>query len=185
MSGARRLVPPTDPVEIEHEGERLEAERGEPLAFALIAAARLPLARSPKLHRPRGPYCLRGACDGCLARVDGVPNVMTCQRVALGGERIDTQNVLGTRGVDALRAADFLFPRGIDHHRLLAGIRGVSSVVQTFARRVAGLGKLPEAIETTRPARRREVDVLVIGGGPAGLGAAAALGAPAFLVDDA
>lgn len=179
-----RTRPIVDPVEIFHDGTRVVAERGEPLAFALIAADRLPLARSPKLHRPRGPYCLRGGCDGCLARVDGVPDVMTCQHGARGGERIETQNVLGTRGVDALRAADFLFPKGIDHHRLFAGIRGVSEVVQTFARQVAGLGKLPDEAEPIRPAARRAVDVLVIGGGASGLGVAAALGERVLLVDD-
>ena len=64
------------------------AERGEPLAVALLGAGKITLARSPKLHRPRAPSCLRGACDGCLARVDGVPNVMTCLRAARGGEMI-------------------------------------------------------------------------------------------------
>jgi sarcosine oxidase subunit alpha len=179
-----RVTPPTDPVEILHDGDRIVAQRGESLAHALIAADRLPLARSPKLHRPRGPYCLRGGCDGCLARVNGVPNVMTCQKSASGGERVETQNVLGTRGVDALRAADFLFPRGIDHHRLFAGIRGVSGVVQSFARRIAGLGKLPDAAEAARAATRRELEVLVIGGGAAGLSALAELPEGAVLVDD-
>lgn len=179
-----RVKPPENPVEIHHDGARVVAERGEPLAHALIAADRLPVARSPKLHRPRGPYCLRGGCDGCLARVDGEPNVMTCLRPARGGEKIETQNVLGTRGVDALRAADFLFPRGIDHHRLFAGIRGVSGIVQSFARRVAGLGTLPDATLLPTSATRRDVDVLVIGGGAAGLAALAELPEGAVLVDD-
>jgi sarcosine oxidase subunit alpha len=181
----RRLAAPRDPVEVFHDETPVVAERGEPLAFALIAAERLPIARSPKLHRPRGPYCLRGGCDGCLARVDGVPNVMTCQRLARGGEEIETQNVLGTRGVDALRAADFLFPKGIDHHRLFAGIRGVSEVVQSFARQVAGLGRLPNSVEEIRAAERLEVDVLVVGGGRAGLELGAALGRRALVVGDA
>src|SRR5688572_16807172 len=96
----RRLRPVRSPVEISHDGDTIVAERGEPLAAALLAAGRVSLARSPKLHRPRGPFCLRGGCDGCLARVDGVPNVMTCLTPARGGERIETQNVLGTRGID-------------------------------------------------------------------------------------
>jgi sarcosine oxidase subunit alpha len=183
---ARRLEPPKDPVAIEHDGDRLVAERGEPLAHALIAADRLLLARSPKLHRPRGPYCLRGACDGCLARVNGVPNVMTCLRPAFGGERVETQNVLGTRGVDMLRATDFLFPRGMDHHRLFAGVRGLSSVVQKFARRVAGLGRLPSDAGSLGEARQSDADVLVVGAGAAGLAAAAELsGFAARVADDA
>ena len=94
--------------------------------------------------------------------------------------------MLGTRGIDALRAADFLFPHGIDHHRLFAGIRGVSGVVQSFARRVAGLGTLPDEVAPIRDATRLAADVLIVGGGPAGLAAAAELtGARVILVDDA
>ncbi|MGO8992824.1 MAG: (2Fe-2S)-binding protein, partial [Polyangiaceae bacterium] len=74
----RRLVPPRDAVSITLDGERIVAERGEPIAAALLGAGKWTLARSPKFHRPRGPSCMRGACDGCLARVDGVANVMTC-----------------------------------------------------------------------------------------------------------
>jgi sarcosine oxidase subunit alpha len=179
-----RLREPIDAVTLEHDGTRIIAERGEPLAVALLASDRVLLARSPKLHRPRGPYCLRGACDGCLARVNGVPNVMTCLTSAQGGERVETQNVLGSRGVDLLQASDFLFPHGVDHHRLLAGMRGVSSVVQSFARRVAGLGKIPDRALPALAAQRADVDVLVVGGGSAGLAAAERLAARALVADD-
>src|SRR5688572_6109783 len=88
------------PVTIYLDGAAVPADQGEPLAVALVASGRVTLARSPKLHRPRAPSCLRGACDGCLARVDGVPNVMTCLRPAAGGERIEVQNVIGSRRAD-------------------------------------------------------------------------------------
>ncbi|HEY6561895.1 MAG TPA: (2Fe-2S)-binding protein [Polyangiaceae bacterium] len=181
----RRIQPIRHPVRIEHDGSAVFAERGEPLAAALIAGERLLLGRSPKLHRPRGPYCLRGSCEGCLARVDGVPNVMTCLVPAHGGERIITQNVLGSRRTDLLRATDFLFPHGIDHHRLFAGVAGLSSVVQAFARRAAGLGKLPDRELLRGRASRTRVRCLVAGAGAAGLSAAIELGGGAWLVDDA
>ncbi|MEB2310645.1 MAG: (2Fe-2S)-binding protein [Sorangiineae bacterium] len=167
-----------------HDGASVTAERGEPLAIALLAAGRGPLSRSSKLHRPRGAWCLRGGCEGCLARVDGVPNVMTCRHAVRGGEVVETQNVVGTRKLDALRATDFLFPRGMDHHRLFAGVAGLSPVVQRIARRIAGLGRLPDATRAPVAAERRETDVLVVGGGATGLAAAAALGGRALLVDD-
>jgi sarcosine oxidase subunit alpha len=182
---ARRIKPLRRPVAIDHDGDAVFAEQGEPLAAALIAAERLLLGRSPKLHRPRGPYCLTGSCEGCLARVDGAPNVMTCLVPAQGGEHVSTQNVLGSRRTDLLRATDFLFPRGIDHHRLFAGVTGVSSMVQAFARRVAGLGTLPERAVLRGRAEQTRVRELVIGGGAAGLSAAIELGAGAWLVDDA
>ncbi len=180
----RRVGAPKRPVEFSHDGDTLVADRGEPIASALIAADRLTLARSPKLHRPRGPYCFRGSCDGCLARVNGEPNVTLCLRPARGGEVVETQNVLGARQLDLLQAADFLFPRGIDHHRLLAGVPVASRAVETFARKVAGLGRLPDSAGAVRVRPERTTRVLVVGGGAAGLAAAEALGAVRPLVAD-
>jgi sarcosine oxidase subunit alpha len=170
-----RVRPPTDPVPITFDGEEILAQRGEPIAAALVAAGKLVVARSPKFHRPRGPSCLRGACDGCLARVDETPNVMTCMTPCAEGTAVVTQNRLGPREADLLRMTDWFFPDGMNHHELFAGVPGVQNVMQAFARRVAGLGKLPHAIEAGRRAARREVDAVVVGAGPAGMAIATRL----------
>ena len=94
---------------------------------------------------------------------------MTCLVPARGGEQIETQNVVGTRELDLLAASDFMFPRGFDHHRLFAGITGLTNVVQAFARRVAGLGKIPDEALLPRTARHSDVDVLIVGAGACGL----------------
>jgi sarcosine oxidase subunit alpha len=183
----RRLIAVRDPVTIYLDGKAVVAERGEPAAIALLAAGRVALARSPKFHRPRGPACLRSACDGCLARVDGVPNVTLCRVPATDGMRIETQNVVGSRDTDLLRMTDWFFPKGMDHHELFAGIPGGARVMQALARRVAGLGKLPAHEARRRPARRRQADVLVVGAGPAGVAAALELsrrGRKVEVVDD-
>lgn len=181
---ATRLGKPSDAVELSHDGHALIAQRGEPLALALIAADRLLLSRSPKLHRARGPYCLRGACEGCLVRVNGQPNQAACRILVQGGEQVETQNVLGTRETDLLAATDFLFPQGIDHHRLMAGVRGASPLVAALARRVAGLGRLPDSARPAQPAKRVELPLLIVGGGASGLKAAARFGSRATLADD-
>jgi sarcosine oxidase subunit alpha len=183
----RRTRALRDPVTVTLDGDAIPAERGEPLAVALLASDKVTLARSPKLHRPRGPGCLRGGCDGCLARVDGVPNVMTCLRPVAGGERVETQNVVGSRKADLLRVTDWFFPKGIDHHHLMAGIPGLQDVMQSFARKVAGLGRLPSEPEAPRPARRIDVAAAVVGAGPAGVAAASRLasrGLSVALIDD-
>jgi sarcosine oxidase subunit alpha len=181
---ATRLGQPPDAVELSHDGERIVARRGEPLALSLLAADRVLLSRSPKLHRPRGPYCLRGACEGCLVRVNGLPNLPACRVLVQGGEEVETQNVLGTRETDLLAAADFLFPQGVDHHRLLAGVRGLGPLVGNFARRIAGLGRVADRAPAPQQAERLELPALIIGGGRRGLAAAARLGKRATLVDD-
>lgn len=181
---ATRLGTNSDQVELTHDGERVVAQRGESLALALIAADRLLLSRSPKLHRARGPYCLRGACEGCLVRVNGLPNQAACRTLVQGGERVETQNVLGSRETDLLAAADFLFPQGIDHHRLMAGVRGLSPIVGSFARRIAGLGTLADQASPVHSAERLELPVLIVGGGRKGLAVAAELGRLATLADD-
>ncbi|AKT39773.1 2Fe-2S iron-sulfur cluster-binding protein [Chondromyces crocatus] len=173
----RRTRALRDPVTVQIDGDPVPAERGEPLAVALLASDNVRLARSPKLHRPRGPSCLRGACDGCLARVDGVPNVMTCARPARGGEQIETQNVIGSRNADLLRVTDWFFPSGLDHHHLMAGIPGLQDVMQSFAQKIAGLGRLPNEPLKPRPARRLDVDAAIVGGGPAGVAVASRLAA--------
>jgi sarcosine oxidase, subunit alpha len=177
-----------NPVTISFDGDSLLAEAGEPLATTLIAAGHLALARSPKFHRPRGPSCMRAACDGCLARVDGVPNVMTCLTPAAEGTTIESQNRLGPRDLDLLRMTDWFFPDGMNHHELFAGVPGVQRVMQIFARRVAGLGKIPTASLAPRPARRVDEDVLVIGAGASGMAVANAFvarGRKVRIVDDA
>src|SRR5258708_6144962 len=184
-----RLRPPSDPVTILLDGRRLIAGRGEPAAVAVIAEGNVALARSPKFHRPRGPSCLRAACDGCLARVNGVPNVMTCRVPATEGMLIETQNVVGSRDVDLFRMADWFFPEGMNHHELFAGVPGVERVMQALARRVAGLGRLPAEAGDPRPteASRREVAVFGVGTGPAGMAAAielASRGRHVELLDD-
>ncbi|HEX8789809.1 MAG TPA: 2Fe-2S iron-sulfur cluster-binding protein [Polyangiaceae bacterium] len=185
----RRLEPLRDPVKMHFDGHAVTAERGEPVAVSLLAAGHLAIARSPKFHRPRGPGCLRAGCDGCLARVDDEPNVMTCRVPAADGMRIETQNVVGSRDTDLLRMADWFFPEGMNHHELFAGVPGVQRVMQALARRVAGLGRLPagEAVPP-REAHRRQVDALVVGAGPAGMSTAMLLvkkGRRVEVVDDA
>ena len=51
---------------------------GEMLAAALFAAGYRRLRDSPRSAAPRGMFCLMGACQECLVRVDGKP-VLACQ----------------------------------------------------------------------------------------------------------
>ncbi len=183
-----RIAPLRDPVTVVFDGEPLLAERGEPLAASLVGSDKLLIARSPKYHRPRGLACFRGGCDGCLARVDGRPNVMTCLHPAAEGATIATQNRMGTRETDLLELTDWFFPGGLNHHELFAGVPGLSDAMLAFARRITGLGRLPVTSAPVQSATRRSVDVMIVGAGPFGMTAASALvrsGRSVEVVDDA
>ena len=187
---ARRLAAQTiaERVTVDHDGAAIAAVAGEPLAVALLAAERLTLARSAKYHRPRGAMCLRGDCDGCLVRVDGVPNVMSCQTPVRAGMTVQSQNAFPTASVDVLRVTDWFFPKHLDHHHLFVGFgAAVNRTMQVFARRMSGLGTLPDAIASFPPAEAVTVDALVVGGGTSGVACANALardGASVLLVEE-
>ncbi len=182
-----RRAPILDRVEVTVDGEPLAAERGEPVAVALLAAGRRLFGRSVKYHRPRGPLCLEGRCDGCLMRVDGVPNVMTCRVGAAQGMRVETQNVVGTARLDLLAATDWFFPEGMDHHHMFTRFGPINRLMQKLARHIAGVGRLPDAPLPRVAPRELDVDVLVVGGGRAGIvaaNAAAREGASVLLVEE-
>jgi sarcosine oxidase, subunit alpha len=176
-------VPPRgQPCTIEHDGQELPAVEGEPLAVALFAGGVRVLARSPKFHRPRGPFCFDGHCGSCLLRVDGNPNVRACMVPVRPGLVCTGQNAFPSTDLDALALADWLFPGGMDHHTLMTGHRLANAFLVKLVRQMGGSGTLPDVAAEPRGrsprARTRVVDVVVVGAGPAGLSAASALVSP-------
>jgi sarcosine oxidase, subunit alpha len=173
----RRLPPPTGPeLTIEFERKPLRALEGEPAACALLAAGESVFSRSIKYHRPRGPFCMAGSCSNCLMRIDGVPNRFSCRTPVQPGMRIERQNAYPSVKVDVFSSIDWLFPKGMDHHSMFAGVPVAEKVMATVARHLAGLGLLPDAPPPApRPAERLSVDVVVVGAGAAGLAAAEVL----------
>lgn len=160
------------------DGSRVPARAGESVAAALLAAGRPLLSRSPKYHRPRGPFCLAGSCGQCLVRVEGQPNVRACRTPCRQGLRVETQNAWPGAAHDLLGAVDWLAPRGVDHHHLLTRPPVLNRLAVGLSRSLAGTGRLPGAPPAPWPPVREErFDALVVGGGPAGLGAAEALAA--------
>ncbi len=169
-----RLAP--EPISIDFEGTPVRATEGEPIACALLESGETVFSRSVKYHRPRGPFCFAAACSHCLMRVDGVPNVFTCKTPARPGLRIERQNAYPSVELDVFAATDWLFPHGLDHHEMFAGVPIAQPVMQKVARHLAGLGLLPD--EPAPPRASAEVlrpRVAIVGSGPAGLAAATEL----------
>src|SRR5436309_5006286 len=165
------------------DGDAIEAQLEDSIAAALLRAGVTTFTRSIKYHRPRGPFCFQGSCGQCLMRVDGVPSRLACRVPVEEGMARERQNAPLGVDTDGFRAADFLFPEGLDHHHLLTGSRVLGRVALEIARRLAGLGELPEAVQPPMQGDLRVADIVIVGGGPAGLAAARAAGARALLLE--
>jgi sarcosine oxidase subunit alpha len=162
------------------DGRAVPARRGEPVAAALLAAGRPLISRSAKYHRPRGAFCLAGSCGTCLVRAGGLPSRRSCRTPCRDGLAVETQNAIPDARHDLLGIIDPLTPRGLDHHHLATWSAVANRAAVGVARRLAGLGTLPDAAalpaaRAAGPVREETWDVLVAGAGPAGLAAAEAL----------
>lgn len=175
-------------LEVQIADTTVRAYPDESVAAAALASGARVLSRSLKYHRPRTFFCLEGHCSGCLVRLSGVPNLRACQAPCTPGAEVQGQNAFPSAEVDLLGAVDFLFARGMDHHTLMTGSSVLNRLANKVVRQLSGLGKLPETASSELPAvHRYDVDVCVIGGGPAGLAAAreiARAGRSVVLVDD-
>lgn len=90
----------TNVVEIEVDGQPIQALDGEPIASALLAAGVQVFRFTNKRHTARGIFCGIGRCTDCMMVVDGVPNVRTCVTPVRAGMKVETQYGLGTKAED-------------------------------------------------------------------------------------
>ena len=184
MALGRRLEPQEgnpfergEPVQFQFEGRPLQGYDNEPLAVALLAAGVGIFGRSTKYRRPRGPVCLRGHCSGCLMRVNGVPNVRTCETPCRSGMVVERQTGWPSAGLDLFRAVDLLSGERLDHHGTFTASSVLNRLAGGVVRRLSGLGEPPSADpKKPVPVSRFQADAVVIGAGAAGLAAGRALG---------
>jgi len=88
-------LPQAQVVEIEVDGETIQAYAGEPIAAALLASGRQVFRYTNKKKIPRGIFCGIGRCTDCMMVVNGTPNVRTCVTPVQAGMKIETQYGLG------------------------------------------------------------------------------------------
>ncbi|MDZ4312162.1 MAG: sarcosine oxidase subunit alpha family protein [Cypionkella sp.] len=185
LSKGGRLIDRSAPQEFSFNGKKMRGLAGDTLAAALLANDQMLLGRSFKYHRPRGlvaagpeePNALVGL--GREGRFE--PNQRVTTTELFDGLEAASQNHWPTLefdvGVINNTLARFL-PGGFYYKTFMWPRAAWKHVFEPIIRRSAGLGKAP----TARDADRYEYtysfcDVLVIGGGIAGLQAALVAGA--------
>jgi sarcosine oxidase subunit alpha len=183
----------TRPLRFSFDGAPVTGLDGDTIASALLASGRDVLSRSFKYHRPRGELCGCGRCGNSLVEVDGAPGVRACGEPLREGMSVAHQNAWPSLSFDAMRATDLLggpfTPVGF-YYKTFIRPRRLWPLYERALRGAAGLGRLPRhqaEREWRTQHRRRHCDVLVIGGGLAGLSAALAaarLGADVVLCDE-
>jgi sarcosine oxidase, subunit alpha len=175
------------------DGKEVNALEGDTIGSALFASGRRTFSRSFKYHRPRGLLCCAGQCPNCLVQVDGAPGVRACTEPVREGMQVVHMNASPSLDFDVMRATDKVAgpftPPGF-YYKTFIRPRRLWPLYEKVLRHAAGLGKLrksqPER-EWRTDYRRRHSDVLVVGGGAAGLSAAIAaaeLGADVVLCDE-
>jgi sarcosine oxidase, subunit alpha len=175
------------------DGKPVTAFEGDTIGSALYAEGRRIFSRSFKYHRRRGLMCCAGHCPNCLVAVDGAPGIRACTEPAQQDARVEHLNANPSLEFDAMAVTDAVggpfTPPGF-YYKTFIRPRRLWPVYEWVLRHAAGLGRLPknQPERTWRTEyRRRHADVLVVGGGHAGLSAAIAaaeLGADVVIADD-
>jgi sarcosine oxidase subunit alpha len=187
-SGSHRLggggrIDRARPLAFTLEGRRLQGFGGDTLASALLAQGVSLLGRSFKYHRPRGLLAAGvEEPNGLLTLGEGgrrTPNVPATTVELHEGIVACRQNGWPSVDVDlmaALTACATPFLGAGFYYKTFMGPRpGSWMLYEPYIRRAAGLGQGTHAPDPDRyETRHAFTDVLVIGGGPAGLAAARA-----------
>lgn len=185
------LIDRKRPLSFSFDGRLYSGFQGDVIASALYAQGRILLSRSFKYHRPRGVLTMSGQDANTMVQVGGEPNVRADQYVIADGMAVQSINRLGSLDHD-LYAVMGLFGRFLPvgfYYKTFFWPRGAwQHLFERPIRSMAGLGRL----RTSAPHKYYDkaylfADVLVIGGGPAGIEAAIAAaeaGADTLLIDE-
>jgi len=162
-------------------GERLEGHPGDTLASALLANGVHLVGRSFKYHRPRGILSAGSEEPNALLQLrPGTdrtePNTRATVVELTDGLAAASQNHWPSLTRDVGIVNDWLsplFPAGFYYKTFMWPRVFWEKVYEPRIRQIAGLGEAPTAPDPDRYLHRHvHCDVLVVGGGPAGIRAA-------------
>jgi sarcosine oxidase subunit alpha len=164
-------------------GQALVGHPGDTLASALLANGEHLVARSFKYHRPRGILAAGSEDPAALVeigtdRARSDPNTRVTEQELYEGLEARPQNCWPSLALDVGAVNDLIapfIPAGF-YYKTFKGWPGWMRF-EPMIRRAAGLGRAPTGFDPDRyESVNAHCDVLVVGGGPAGLMAALAAG---------
>jgi sarcosine oxidase subunit alpha len=182
--GPYRLAMRADaaPVEFRFDGRVLRGIESDTVASALLANGVRVVSRSFKFHRPRGIFSAGLEEPNALVQLHSGTRAIPCARATLvplsAGLEVSSQAGWPSLSHDALRAIDVV------HSVFAAGFYNKTfmwpswHVYEPIIRSLAGFGRAPTGPDPDRyDTRHAHCEVLIIGGGAAGLEAARAASA--------
>jgi sarcosine oxidase subunit alpha len=167
------------PLGFRFDGRVLWGIEGDTVASALLANGFRVVARSFKFHRPRGIFSAGFEEPNALVQLHSGAHAIPCARATLvplsAGLEVFSQSGWPSLSHDALRAIDFM------HSVFAAGFYNKTfmwpnwHVYEPIIRKLAGFGRAPSGPDPDRyDTHHAHCDLLVIGGGAAGVNAAKA-----------
>ncbi len=167
-----------------------EGYAGDTIASALAASEVAVFSRSFKYHRPRGILTADQHDPNLFVQVGEEPNVRAGHRLVEAGMQVRPQNAWPSLSFD-MKAAIRPFSRFLSpgfYYKTFISPRSLVRWYQRVLRRFSGGGMVSTNVPVHRfDHRYAHPDVLVAGGGPAGMAAAisaAAAGCSVILVDE-
>ena len=187
MTAPRRLresrIDTRVPVPFTFDGRRYEGCAGDTLASALLANGVDVVARSWKYHRPRGVYSCGVEEPNAIVQLEtgafAVPNARATEVELYEGLVARSVNCWPSAEHDVMAitgALGRLIPAGF-YYKTFMWPKRLWPSYEHYIRKASGFGSAPTVSDAERYDRMNvHCDVLVVGGGPAGLSAALAAG---------
>jgi sarcosine oxidase subunit alpha len=165
------------PLEFSFNGKSYPGFAGDTIASALWAAGVKVLGPSFKYHRPRGLFALTSGDSNTMVRVGDEPNVRASTRLVQPGMAVSSQNSWPSLQVDIMSLTSIgsrFMPVGF-YYKIFIRPKALWPTYEKILRHAAGLGYVTTDVPDIHYDKKYGyADVLVIGGGPAGMNAALA-----------
>ena len=171
-------------------GKPYSGYAGDTIVSALAAAGERVFSRSMKYHRPRGLLTAGFHDPGCMVQVGDEPNVRGAHRLVTDAMVVSSQNTWPSLRFDVKGANRFAgrFLTAGFYYKTFMRPQVLWPAYESVLRRFVNGGAVSPDTPHILPAKRyAHPDVLVAGGGPAGMAAAVAAaraGASVLLVEE-